>query len=221
MKTELHKPATVSARIVHIPIDGFELEAELQVPPEAKGLVIFAHGSGSSRHSPRNKFVAQKLLQDSLATLLVDLLSEEEDSYYQSRFDIALLTERLVIITDWATHYEATEHLNIGYFGASTGAAAAMLAAAGAEDVVKAIVSRGGRVDLADEAAASVRVPTMLIVGLQDHGVREANEEVFMKLKGKKDLAEIPNATHLFEEPGALERVAQLASAWFGEYLNP
>jgi dienelactone hydrolase len=207
--------------IVHIPINSIELEGELLVPPDAKGLVIFAHGSGSSRHSPRNKFVAQVLRKHSLATLLVDLLSEEEDSDYQNRFDISLLTERLIVITDWATHNEVTANLNIGYFGASTGAAAAMLAAVGAEDIVKAIVCRGGRVDLAYKATDTLRAPTLLIVGQQDYGVREANEDVFLKLKSKKEIAEIPNATHLFEEPGALDRVAQLASEWFQDYLSP
>lgn len=207
------------APIVHIPINGLELEGELEIPPKAKGLVIFAHGSGSSRHSPRNKFVAQRLRKEPLATLLVDLLSEE-DSDYQSRFDIPLLAERLTAITDWATHDERTEHLQIGYFGASTGAAAAMIAAEGAEDTVKAVVSRGGRVDLAYETAEVLKVPTLLIVGQEDYGVREANEEVFMKLKCKKELAVIPKATHLFEEPGTLERVAELASKWFKEYLG-
>lgn len=218
MKTQLHK--LTHAPMVHIPINSLELEGELVIPPKAKGLVIFAHGSGSSRHSPRNKFVAQKLRKSSLATLLVDLLSEEEDSEYQSRFDIALLTERLVAITDWATHHEQTEDLSIGYFGASTGAAAAIMAAEGAEDTVKALVSRGGRVDLAYKAAKTLKVPTLLIVGQEDYGVREANEEVFLKLKCKKELAIIPNATHLFEEPGTLDRVAELASAWFKEYLG-
>jgi dienelactone hydrolase len=206
--------------IVCIPVDGVELEGELIIPRAAKGLVIFAHGSGSSRHSPRNKFVAQKLRTGLMATLLVDLLTEEEDSDYQRRFDIDLLTERLVAITDWATHNELTEDLAIGYFGASTGAAAAMLAAEGAEDTVKAVVSRGGRVDMAYEAFETLKVPTLLIVGQKDFGVREANEEVFLKLKCKKELAEIPRATHLFEEPGTLDRAAQLALQWFSEHLG-
>ena len=218
MKTQL--PKLSHAPMVHIPINSLELEGELVIPPKAKGLVIFAHGSGSSKHSPRNKFVAQRLRKELLATLLVDLLSEEEDSDYQSRFDIALLTERLVAITDWATHYEQTEDLSIGYFGASTGAAAAIMAAQGAEDTVKALALRGGRVDLAYEAAETLKVPTLLIVGQEDYGVREANEEVFLKLTCKKELAVIPKATHLFEEPGTLDRVAELASAWFKEYLG-
>jgi putative phosphoribosyl transferase len=218
MKAQLHK--LNHAQVVHIPINSLELEGELVIPPKAKGLVIFAHGSGSSRHSPRNKFVAQKLRKEPLATLLVDLLSEEEDSDYQSRFDIALLTERLVAITDWVTHNERTKQLPIGYFGASTGVAAAIMAAEGAEDTVKAVVSRGGRVDLAYEAAEVLKVPTLLIVGREDYGVLEANEEVFLKLTCKKELAVIPKATHLFEEPGTLDRVAELASAWFKENLG-
>jgi putative phosphoribosyl transferase len=155
-----------------------------------------------------------------LATLLVDLLSEAEDTDYQARFDLPLLAERLDTITDWVTHDERTEHLSIGYFGASTGAAAAMIAAEGAEDTVKAVVSRGGRVDLAHGTAEVLKVPTLFIVGQEDYGVREANEEVFLKLKCKKELAVIPKATHLFEEPGALERVAELAAQWFKEYLR-
>lgn len=206
--------------IVHIPINGLELEGELVIPPKAKGLVIFAHGSGSSRHSPRNKFVAQKLRKYPLATLLVDLLSDEEDSDYSSRFDIELLTQRLVAITDWATHNDQTRDLAIGYFGASTGAAAAMLAAATCEDVVKAVVSRGGRVDLAYNIVESLHVPTLLIVGEQDYSVREANEAVYLRLRGTKELAVISNATHLFEEPGALEQVAEHASRWFSEHLD-
>lgn len=218
MKTHGHELAHLP--IVHIPINSLELEGELFVPLKARGLVIFAHGSGSSRRSPRNNFVAQRLHKESLATLLVDLLSEEEDSDYRNRFDIPLLAERLTAITDWATHDERTEHLPIGYFGASTGAAAAMIAAEGAEAAVKAVVSRGGRVDLVYETAEVLSVPTLLIVGQEDYGVREANEEVFLTLTCKKELAVIPKATHLFEEPGTLERVAELAAQWFKEYLR-
>lgn len=205
--------------IVNIPVNGLELEGELVIPPKAKGLVIFAHGSGSSRHSPRNKFVANKLHDFSLATLLVDLLSVEEDSDYQNRFDIDLISERLTAVTDWTAHDDRTENLYIGYFGASTGAAAAMIAAVGSEDTVKAVVSRGGRVDLAYETVEHINVPTLLIVGEEDYGVREANEEIFSRLKCDKDLAVIPKATHLFEEPGTLESVAGLAAKWFNKYL--
>ncbi len=218
MKTQSHKLSL--RQIVHIPIDSIELEGQLIIPRAAHGLVIFAHGSGSSRHSPRNQYVAQRLREEHLATLLVDLLSEEEDSDYQNRFDISLLAERLIAITDWATHDERTDNFSIGYFGASTGAAAAIIAAEGAEDTIKAIVSRGGRVDLACETAEVIKVPTMFIVGQEDYDVREANKEVFLKLKCKKELAVIPRATHLFEEPGTLKRVAQLAAKWFKEHLG-
>lgn len=218
MKALSHK--LINPAVVRILIGGIYLDAELSVPQGAKGLVIFAHGSGSSRLSPRNRFVAQKLRQASLATLLVDLLTEEEDTNYETRFDIRLLTERLAAITDWASHNEQTKDLAIGYFGASTGAAAAMLAAETAGDAVKALVLRGGRVDLGAEAAESLHCPTLLIVGQEDYGVLEANEEVFFRLGCKKELAVIPKATHLFEEPGALDRVAQLASKWFQQYLG-
>lgn len=211
---------TAQPHIVHIPINGLELEGELVIPPGASGLVIFAHGSGSSRYSPRNKFVAQKLQESSLATLLVDLLSTEEDCDYQNRFDIALLTQRLLAVTDWATRNEQTKDLRIGYFGASTGAAAAILAARSTAGGVKALVSRGGRVDLADEAIDDLTVPTLFIVGQEDYGVREVNEAAFHRLVGKKELAVIPGATHLFEEPGALDHVAELATRWFKHYLG-
>lgn len=206
--------------LVHIPVNGIELEGELTVPHGAKGLIIFAHGSGSSRRSPRNQEVARKLQRDSFATLLVDLLSEAEDQDAQNRFDIGLLTDRLVAITAWALRSGQAEYLPIGYFGASTGAAAALRAAARADGVVRAIVSRGGRVDLAEDVTDSLRVPTLLVVGQYDRGVLEANANAFLKLQGKKELAEIPRATHLFEEPGALERVAELASQWFKEYIG-
>lgn len=211
---------TKTHQLVQIPIDGLKIEGELIVPAKAKGLVIFAHGSGSGRHSPRNKFVAEELQKNSLATLLVDLLSEEEDADYQNRFNIPLLTERLTAITDWATHNKATENLNIGYFGASTGAAAAMFAAKGAEDIIKGFVSRGGRVDLAGEVIQNFTVPSLLIVGQQDFDVLEANRQIYNQLQCTKDFVEVPNATHLFEEPGGLEKVAGLATAWFKKYLG-
>jgi putative phosphoribosyl transferase len=190
------------------------------VPQGSKGLVVFAHGTGSGRLSPRNIMVAKRLRSHSLATLLVDLLTMEEEAGYEKRFDISLLTERLSAITDWAVHGQQTGHLPIGYFGASTGAAASLLAAADNPDVVRAIVSRGGRVDLAGDAPEVLGVPVMLIVGQNDFGVLEANEEAFLKLKGKKELSIIPKATHLFEEPGALDRVAILAAEWFNTYLG-
>jgi putative phosphoribosyl transferase len=205
---------------VHIPCDSLKLEGELAIPATATGLVIFAHGSGSGRHSPRNTFVVQRLQQAALATLLVDLLSEAEDSDYRCRFDIDLLTERLAAVTDWATHDERTEDLAIGYFGASTGAAAAICAAAGAGSLIKAVVSRGGRVDLADTAAELLCVPVLLIVGQNDPEVREANEEFYLKLTCRKAISVVPNATHLFEEPGALVQVAGLAAGWFKKHLR-
>lgn len=219
MNSSINK--VVLPAVVHIPVDGVELSGDLEIPADAKGLVIFAHGSGSSRLSPRNISVAQRLRTHSLATLLVDLLTEQEDRNYETRFDIDLLTERLVTITDWACHNDQTRGLPVGYFGASTGAAAALLAASANADVVKAVVSRGGRVDLAAAVLDTLAVPTMLIVGQNDHGVLELNEEAFLEIKAKKELAIVPRATHLFEETGALDRVAILAAQWFSEHLTP
>lgn len=205
---------------VRVPVNGQALDGELEIPAGAIGLVIFAHGSGSSRLSSRNIAVAQRLRAHSLATLLVDLLTEDEDANYETRFDIDLLAERLAAITDWARHNELVRDLPIGYFGASTGAAATLLAAAGGQDLVRAIVCRGGRVDLAEKVLEDLQVPTMLIVGQNDFGVLEVNEEAFLKLQGKKELSIIPRATHLFEEPGTLDRVAHLAAEWFGDHLK-
>ena len=205
---------------VRIPFGSVILEGELEAPQGSKGLVIFAHGAGSGRLSPRNIMVAKRLRAHSFATLLVDLLTDEEEAGYEKRFDINLLTERLLAITDWAANIPQTGDLPIGYFGSSTGAAAALLAAAENPDVVRAIVSRGGRVDLAGDALDVLSVPTMLIVGQNDFGVLEANEEAFLELKGKKELSIIPHATHLFDEPGALDRVAILAAEWFNTYLG-
>lgn len=215
MSIRLLNPTTV-----RIPVNSVTLDGDLEVPTNAKGLVIFAHGAGSSRLGPRNIEVARRLRAHSLATLLVDLLTEEEDQDYEMRFDIDLLTERLTAITDWAEHDVRAKDLPIGYFGASTGAAAALLAASGAQDVVRAVVCRGGRVDLAGQALDTVTVPTLLIVGQRDYGVIEVNQAAFLRLPGKKELSIIPRATHLFEEIGTLERVAVLAAEWFNEYLN-
>lgn len=205
--------------IVQIPAAKISIEGELIIPPNAKGLVVFAHGSGSSRNSPRNVYVAKRLQKAGLATLLVDLLTIEEDSDYQNRFDISLLTKRLLAIAAWAKQNESTSELALGYFGASTGAAAAMLASQNT-DTVKAIVSRGGRVDLGSEAIKFIQAPTLLIVGGQDTDVLEANQEVLEQLICVKRLAIVEEATHLFEEPGALEEVAELATKWFKEYLS-
>ena len=210
---------SINKQVVRIAVKNIELEAELSIPEKATGLVIFAHGSGSSRHSKRNKFVAEKLNEQSSATLLVDLLTAEEDINYETRFDIGLLTDRLVAITEWAKSDKRTKKLQIGYFGASTGAAAAILAAAKVSDSIRAIVSRGGRVDLAYEKIELLKVPILLIVGQYDSGVLEANKVVLAKLTCKKDIAIVPNATHLFEEPGAIEKVAELAAGWFAENL--
>lgn len=210
----------VTRQIVNIPINGIKLGGELVIPPKAKGIVIFAHGSGSSRLSPRNRYVAEVLQKKNIATLLVDLLSIHEESNYENRFDIDLLCERLSIITDWVSHNTSTYMLGIGYFGASTGAPAVMQTVLESQDSVKAIVSRGGRVDLTQELASRIHIPTLLIVGEKDYGVKNVNEAFFDKLSGEKSLDVITNATHLFEESGCLEMVAKDAAKWFSKYLT-
>ena len=206
---------------VKIPVGDIELGGELIVPPAAAGVVLFAHGSGSSRFSPRNTYVATVLQQQNIGTLLFDLLTREEDQDYARRFDIALLTQRLLAATAWLRANPATKPLKIGYFGASTGAAAALQAAAEMQDAVAAVVSRGGRPDLAGETALSqVAAPVLLIVGGADYGVIELNEQAYVMLKCNKQLSLVPGATHLFEEPGTLEQVAQLAAQWFLQYLH-
>lgn len=205
---------------VQIPIDSTRLEGSLAIPGQSKGLVVFAHGSGSSRFSPRNTYVAQILRQAGIGTLLMDLLTEQEDSAYETRFNIDLLTERLLLATRWLQEQPRTKDLKIGYFGASTGAAAALSAAAIEGSKISAVVSRGGRPDLAGEALTRVHSPTLLIVGGGDTVVLQLNREALAKLKGKKELVIIPGATHLFEEPGALEEVARLATDWFKQYLQ-
>ncbi|MBS0656457.1 MAG: dienelactone hydrolase family protein [Verrucomicrobia bacterium] len=199
------------------------LRGLLSVPLEAKGIVLFAHGSGSGRLSPRNQFVAKKLQQKKLATLLMDLLTEQEEAIDERtrwyRFDIDLLAERLVAVTEWVAAHEATKQLKIGYFGASTGAAAALKAAATLGDQIKAIVSRGGRPDLAEKVLSTVLAPTLLIVGECDPVVIELNKKAYDLLQVEKKLEIIPKATHLFEEPGTLEEVARIASLWFERLL--
>lgn len=208
---------------VVVPAGGVALEGTLAVPAGAVGVVLFAHGSGSSRHSPRNRFVAAELRQARLATLLIDLLSGEEEALdartAELRFDIGLLAGRLVAATDWLAAHESTSRLPVGYFGASTGAAAALVAAAERQDLVGAVVSRGGRPDLAGEALGRVRAPTLLIVGGEDHAVIQLNRDALAQLRVEKALAIVPGATHLFEEPGALERVADLARDWLARHL--
>jgi len=206
-------------QLVHIPIDSINLEGSLALPRQSHGLVVFAHGSGSSRFSPRNNFVARVLREAGIGTLLMDLLTEEEDTVYQTRFNIDLLTERLLLATRWLQEQQRTKNLVIGYFGASTGAAAALKAAAAEGSKIAAVVSRGGRPDLAKEALVLVQSPTLLIVGGNDDIVSELNREAYARLKGKKQLVIVPGATHLFEEPGTLEEVARLATDWFKQYL--
>jgi dienelactone hydrolase len=199
------------------------LEGTLGVPLGAQGIVVFAHGSGSSRHSPRNRFVAAELRAAGLATLLFDLLTAAEEAIdvrtRQLRFDIGLLAERLVGATDWLIAQPAVGQLRIGYFGSSTGAAAALIAAGERPEVAGAVVSRGGRPDLAGRMLENVRAPTLLIVGGDDAPVIELNRAALAQLHVEKELAIVQGATHLFEEPGALEQVAALASRWFARHL--
>lgn len=201
-----------------------ELEGTLTVPPNAAGVVLFAHGSGSSRYSPRNRFVAAALHEAGLATLLTDLLSPGEEEFdavtAELRFDIGLLAGRLAAASDWLGGDERTRGLPLGYFGASTGAAAALVTAAERPGDVGAVVSRGGRVDLAVNALPAVRAPTLMIVGELDDVVRRANEQVLDLLPAEKRLEIVPGATHLFEEEGALERVSALARGWFSRHLR-
>ena len=195
------------------------LSGDLVVPERASGVVLFAHGSGSSRHSPRNRYVAGVLQQSGFATLLLDLLTaaeEEVDALHgHLRFDIGFLAERLLDATDWLQREPATRELPLGYFGASTGAGAALVAAAERPSLIKAVVSRGGRPDLAGPALAHVQAPSLLIVGGNDHPVIRLNERAMAAMRCKKRLAIVPGATHLFEEPETLEQVAELASDWF------
>jgi dienelactone hydrolase len=206
-----------------IPTGGRELHGDLRLPRAPRGVVVFAHGSGSSRFSPRNRFVAEVLAGAGFGTLLMDLLTRDEEASDEQtahlRFDIGLLAGRLGAATEWLSQQPQTQRLPIGYFGASTGAAAALVAAAELPGVVRAIVSRGGRPDLAGSALGRVRAPTMLIVGGRDEPVMALNRAAYDQLRVEKRLEIVPGATHLFEEPGALEQVARLASEWFARYL--
>ncbi len=229
------KPLTAEDKNHHqsiqIPIGSLSLSGDLTIKEGSQGVVLFAHGSGSGRHSKRNRYVA-KILQDAgLGTLLFDLLTEDEEVIDEQtrhlRFDIGLLTDRLIVVTDWLFRtYADNSDLKIGYFGASTGAAAALAAAAKGANIIQAIVSRGGRPDLADPYLARVKTPTLLIVGGYDTPVIQMNQEAFGKLhllsaeKGSKKIVIVPEATHLFEEPGKLVVVAQLASEWFTRFLS-
>ncbi|HEX8732384.1 MAG TPA: dienelactone hydrolase family protein [Ktedonobacterales bacterium] len=219
-----HSTQESRSQVVRIPAGAVTLEGLLDIPRDASGIVLFAHGSGSSRHSPRNRYVAQTLQQGGAATLLFDLLTAEEEQVDQRtaqlRFDIPLLAQRLVGVTDWLAAYPETRGLRIGYFGASTGAGAALLAAAERPDAIAAIVSRGGRPDLAGNALSQVRAPTLLIVGEFDAPVIAMNQDALRLLTVEKRIEIVPGATHLFEEPGALERVARLAREWFARFLS-
>ena len=207
---------------VQVPIDSIVLAGDLAIPAGARGLVLFAHGSGSSRHSPRNQFVARALERQGLATLLIDLLTLEEearDRYTaELRFDITLLGKRLVGVIDWLADQPATKELRVGLFGASTGGGAALVAAAARPDRVAAVVSRGGRPDLAGASLPLVHTPTLLIVGGDDEPVIAMNRAAMRLMRAPVTLEIVPGATHLFEEPGTLERVATLAAAWFAEH---
>lgn len=204
---------------VTVPAGSVLLEGDLSVPTAAHGVVLFAHGSGSSRKSPRNRYVADLLSESCLATLLTDLLTEDEQEVdlqtAHLRFDIPLLAKRLITITEWLAQHSEVAGLPIGHFGASTGAAAALVAAAELPNVVRAVVSRGGRPDLAGAALPRVAAPTLLIVGGADHAVLDLNRKAMAKMHCEKELSIVPGASHLFEEPGTLTKVAGLARDWF------
>jgi dienelactone hydrolase len=214
-----------AAREVRIAAGAVTLEGEWCVPEGAVGTVLFAHGSGSSRHSPRNQAVARALQDSGIGTVLFDLLTREEEAADARtghlRFDIRLLARRLVAATRWVAREPDGQHLGLGYFGSSTGGAAALVAAAELGSVVDAVVSRGGRPDLAGNALPRVEAPTLLIVGQYDDVVLQLNEAAYEHLRCEKELAVVPRATHLFEEPGALEEVAHLAADWFRRHLKP
>jgi dienelactone hydrolase len=214
----------VDERTVAVPFEGIALEGDLVVPEQAQGIVVFAHGSGSSRHSPRNRQVARVLNEAGLATLLVDLLTREEeriDAFMRHlRFDIELLALRLIGVTGWVAGEAATRALTLGYFGASTGAAAALVAAGSLPGQVGAIVSRGGRPDLAGSHLSRVHAPTLLIVGGNDTQVLALNRDAMARMRAERELVIVPGATHLFEEPGALVSVAKAARDWFLAHLS-
>ena len=210
----------IPLKSISMQLDGIILQGDLAVPKNAMGMVIFSHGSGSSRLSPRNSYVAKVIQKKGLATLLFDLLTEDEDRIYPNRFNIDLLTMRLIDVTQFIQQRKETENLPIGYFGASTGAASALRAAAHFENDIKALVSRGGRPDLALNDLYKVTAPTLLIVGGRDGVVIELNQQAYEKLPCKKKLEIVPEATHLFEEPGKLEEVARLSADWFATHLS-
>lgn len=206
--------------LVNISLDSINLEGSLDIPDGSKGIVIFAHGSGSSRHSPRNKFVAQVIYDAGIGTLLFDLLTKKEDALFENRFNIGILSDRLKGATQWLKGLPQARDLQIGYFGSSTGAAAALVAAADLGKEISAVVSRGGRPDLAEDALGQVQAPTLLIVGGNDYHVLQLNQLAYELIQAEKELEIIPGATHLFEESGALEKVAHLAADWFKNHLS-
>ena len=225
--TERHSPAKMVPRMssINIPAGKAVLTGDLVLPKYPKGIILFAHGSGSSRLSPRNRYVAEVLHEQGLGTLLTDLLTPLEEEIDREtrhlRFNISLLADRLKRITDWSQTNPDIQGLDIGYFGASTGAAAALIAAATHADLVRAVVSRGGRPDLAADFLPQVKAPVLLIVGEHDPEVISLNKKALARLNNSSRLDIIPRATHLFEEPGALEDVAHLAANWFGEHMGP
>lgn len=212
--------ASKISTLERIPVGPMHVEGMLELPANVQSIVLFAHGSGSSRHSKRNNYVAKVLQNSGIGTLLMDLLTPEEDADYPKRFDIPLLTHRLLAATSWVKNDPRTNHLPIGYFGASTGAAAALQAAALYGEEIGAVVSRGGRPDIAGiSSLEKVKSPTLLIVGGWDEEVITLNRDAYEHMRCNKEILIIPGATHLFMEPGALEEVANQAAAWFGKYL--
>ena len=218
---KLPEQETMRARPVSIPFTGGTLSGELTEGPQARGIVIFAHGSGSGASSPRSRCVAQALQREGIATLLFDLLTGEEQEKVSKRFDISLLTERLLNAVAWIGREPTLGRLPIGFFGASTGAAAALRAAATLDGLVQAVVSRGGRTDLTGRSIVDVVSPTLLVVGERDEDVLALNQQTIKELRCEKRLAVIPGATHLFEEEGALQAVAEVAAVWFKNHLRP
>ncbi len=220
----MHSGVAIEHSPIQIPMGSVKLQGDLSVPTAAKGVVLFAHGSGSSRHSPRNRYVADVLNEGGLATLLTDLLTEDEQQVdmqtAQLRFDIGLLAGRLEVISEWLARRPEVRGLKMGHFGASTGAAAALVAAARHPELVRAVVSRGGRPDLAGPALRRVKAPTLLIVGGTDEVVLDLNRKAMAQMTCETDLEIVPAATHLFEEPGALSVVARLAGDWFLKKLG-
>ena len=212
---------TLAEQLITIPAGGVTLEGDLVIPPKARAVVVFAHGSGSSRHSPRNRYVAGVLQEAGIGTLLFDLLTRDEDTLYENRFDIDLLTERLKAATLWLGKQPQAAGFALGYFGASTGTASALRAAADLGPAIGAVVSRGGRPDLAEQALPRIHAPVLLIVGGNDSVVIDLNRRAYAMIGSEKHLAIIPGATHLFEERGALEEAARLAAEWFKRHLQP